>query len=99
MLDSVEDFCIRESDPLVDVRLAKVVGGLIVEVLRGEGRSVDSRIAGMTFFYTMLLDKVHVWTPFSYSLPICYSLEHLKKRLSVHVSYSSFSQCSLTEPA
>jgi len=28
----------------VDVGLAKVVGGLIVEVLRGEGRSVESRI-------------------------------------------------------
>jgi hypothetical protein len=87
MLDSVENFCIREPDPLLDVRLAKVVGGLIVEVLRGEGRSVDSRIAGMTFFYTMLLDKVHVWTPSSYSLPVCYSLEHPKKRSSVRIIF------------
>jgi hypothetical protein len=98
VLDPVEDFCIRYPDPGVDVGLAKVVGGLIVEVLRGEGRSVDSRRAGIALLDTMLLDELHVWPPSSYSLS-CYSLAHPKKRSPARVSCSSLSQFSLTEPA
>ena len=91
VLDPVEDFCIRYPDPGVDVGLAKVVGGLIVEVLRGEGRSVDSRIVGTALLDTMLLDELHWWPPSSYSLLSCYSLEYPKKRSPARVSCSNFS--------
>ena len=76
----------------MDVGLAKVVSGLIVEVLRGEGRSVDSRIEGIALLDTMLLDELHLWPPSSYSLLYCYSLEYPKKRSSARVSQESYLQ-------
>lgn len=57
MFDPVEDFSIRQPDAFMDEGLTIVVRDLIIEVLGGEGRSIESRISRIALLDTMLLDE------------------------------------------